>query len=147
MRTRLLACLLLGGLAATTGCVNTATIPPNCPVTTDERALTRSDIRSRPGRSLLDMLRERVAGVEVRTVNGRPFLLIRGRSSLQTLTEPLVVVDGVELRDRGVRGLERVEATDVHAIEVIRDAAELSMYGIAGGAGVVRIATRRSGCD
>lgn len=133
---------------ASAGCASTGDrVSEACPVVAPGSGLSRQDILASPGRSLLDLLRERVPGIEVRHVKGRPFVTIRGRSSLYASVEPLVVVDGVTLFERGADGIERVETTEVQAVEVVRDASDLAKYGSEGGAGVVRIVSLRPGCE
>ena len=118
-------------MLGTAGCASTgARIAETCPSVAPGSGLSRQDILASPGRPLLDLLRERVPGIEVRHVRGRPFVTIRGRTSLYAPVKPLVVVDGVTLFERGVDDHERVEVAEVQTAEVVRDAADLSMYGL-----------------
>ena len=152
MRGRLLlSCAALGATLGSAGCASTASPSTSADVCGSEVApgsgVSRQDILSSPGRPLLDLIRERVPGVEVKHVKGRPFVTIRGRNSVYAPVEPLVVIDGVTLFERGVDGIERVEPTEVQSVKVVRDASELAMYGSEGGAGVVRIQSVRAGCE
>ncbi len=133
---------------AGTGCVNTATFDPVCPDPVEPgRGLSRSDLRDVGSRPLVDVLRGRVSGLNVTIVRGRPVVTIRGAQSFNGLSEPLVIVDGMQLARRGAEGINSVNTSDVESVEVLKDAADLAFYGMNGGAGVVRIATRRSGCE
>ena len=133
---------------AGTGCANTATFDPVCPdPVAPGDGLSRSDLREVGSRPLVDVLRGRVSGLNVQMVRGRPVVTIRGAQSFSGLSEPLVIVDGTPLARRGAEGINSVNTSDVSSVEVLKDAADLAFYGMDGGAGVVRIATRRSGCD
>ena len=140
--------LLFAAALSAGGCMNTANFDPVCPAeAAPGDGLSRRDFERVGARSLLDVLRGRVSGLDVRTVRGRPFVVIRGAGSFATPVEPIVVLDGVRLARRGAEGINSVNTQDVATVEVLKDASDLSFYGMEGGAGVVRIATRRSGCD
>ncbi|HYE57121.1 MAG TPA: TonB-dependent receptor plug domain-containing protein [Rhodothermales bacterium] len=132
-------------LLVSSGCQSTANFQPTCPaVPAPGEGLTRHDFRFGTS-SIVEALRGRVSGLVVRTVQGRPFLQVRGSSSFYDV-EPLVVVDGTRMAWRGARGLEALNVQDIASIEVLKGAADLAMYGADGGAGVIVVRTRRSGC-
>ena len=56
---------------------------------------------------------------------------IRGISSVNSSTEPLILVDGVEVRD-----LSNINPMDVESIDVLKDASA-SIYGVRGANGVI----------
>jgi len=128
------------------GCRTTANFDPICPADPARgHGLTQADLRRSRAGSLVDALRGRVPGLQVRTVGGRPFLQVRGSSSFNAV-EPLVVVDGVRMSQRGARGLDGLSVRDVASVAVLKNAGELAMYGSDGGAGVLLVHTRKSGC-
>lgn len=85
---------------------------------------------------IYDMLRGSVPGVEV---NGKE-IKIRGTTSLNVITEPLFVVDGVI-----VKSIENISVQIVKSIEVLKGPAA-SVYGTRGSNGVI-IITLISGRD
>jgi TonB-dependent SusC/RagA subfamily outer membrane receptor len=93
---------------------------------------------------LEDFLEGRVAGVQViRQPGGGISVRIRGPGSLDGDMEPLYVVDGMPVRVRAGRGLDWLNPGDIARIEVLKDAATTSMYGVQGANGVVLITTRK----
>jgi len=98
----------------------------------DETSVTRLD----------QALQGRIAGVQVQNVNpeagGDPKITIRGVTSANASTSPLVVVDGQPVAD----GLAFVNMADVESVEVLKDAASAAIYGSRGSAGVIMITTK-----
>lgn len=91
-----------------------------------EKTLT-SDIVSR--------LEGKIAGVQVDQNNT---MTIRGRGSLYSNTEPLVVVDGFPIES----GLSSVNPDDIASITVLKDAAAASIWGVRAANGVIVITTK-----
>jgi TonB-dependent SusC/RagA subfamily outer membrane receptor len=83
---------------------------------------------------IYDMIRGRIAGVEV---SGKS-IKIRGSNSLNVSTEPLFVVDGVITED-----IDGISPESVSKIEVLKGP-DASVYGTRGSNGVI-IITRRTG--
>ncbi|MGH2829576.1 MAG: TonB-dependent receptor plug domain-containing protein [Actinomycetota bacterium] len=87
----------------------------------------------------------RFPGVRVvRTPGGGFSIRIRGVSTLLGDTEPLYVVDGIPVNVEPGRGLDWLNPADIARIDVLKDAAETSMYGVRGANGVILITTKRS---
>jgi TonB-dependent SusC/RagA subfamily outer membrane receptor len=86
------------------------------------------------------MIQARVSGVRV-VPRGSGFTIqIRGKGSVGSSTEPLVVIDGAP---RSTVDLAGVDPKEVERIEVIKDAAA-AYYGVRGANGVLVITTRRT---
>ncbi len=103
------------------------------------------EMRGYPVRQVEELLAGRVAGVQViRGAGGGFSLLIRGQGTILGGTEPLYVVDGMPVQTVPGRGLDWLNPHDIATIEVLKDAASLSQYGVRGANGVVVITTRRS---
>ena len=81
--------------------------------------------------NMYDYLRGRVAGVQVSGTS----IYIRGISSVNSGTEALVLVNGVETHD-----LSTINPNDVKSVEVRKDSAA-SIYGVRGANGVILITT------
>lgn len=84
----------------------------------------------------------RFPGVQVYTVDGQVKLQIRGVSTLNGDTEPLILVDGQPLTP-GSGGLIGLNPRDIQKIQVLKDAVSIAEYGVRGANGVVRITTKR----
>ena len=66
-------------------------------------------------------------------------ILVRGASSINGSSSPLIVVDGVI-----TESMSDVNPSDVASIQVLKDAAATSIYGARGSAGVVLIETKQA---
>ncbi|MFV8367586.1 TonB-dependent receptor plug domain-containing protein [Flavobacterium sp. XS1P27] len=83
--------------------------------------------------TIYDLIRGRLAGVTV-TRNNK--ITIRGVSSINNISEPLFVVDGVI-----VSSIDYIFPNNVKSISVLKDAAA-SIYGAQGSSGVILIKTK-----
>ncbi|HUC81112.1 MAG TPA: TonB-dependent receptor [Flavisolibacter sp.] len=95
-----------------------------------------------PLSTLNNVLSGRLPGLYVKQTGTRPgtddaTFLIRGRSSFNDGQQPLVLVDGVE------RDFINMDLNEIEGISVLKDAASLSWYGLAGANGVVYVTTKR----
>lgn len=84
-----------------------------------------------------EYLKGRVPGLQVMRVGDTYKYLIRGISSINASTDPLFVVDGMEVSD-----INFINPNDVVTVEVLKDASA-SIYGNRGACGVILITTRR----
>lgn len=102
----------------------------------DQRRVTRVE----------ELILGRVAGVQVhRLPGGRYSVRVRGAASIVGDGEPLYVLDGVPLQSLGPgTTLDGIAPADVARIDVLKDAASASIYGVQGANGVILITTRRN---
>ncbi len=70
-----------------------------------------------------------------------PSLLLRGVGSINAGTEPLVVVDGVQMPN-GFSSAS-INANDIEGMSILKDAAATSIYGSRGSNGVILITTKK----
>ena len=70
--------------------------------------------------------------------NGEFLLRVRGLSTLQDKTGPLLVVDGFITND-----FQLVDPNDIAQVTLLKDAAAASAYGLQGGNGVLLISTKK----
>lgn len=106
--------------------------------------LTAEDIQRGHGRPIEELLMERFPGVTVtRTADGSLALRIRGTTSLHGSTEPLYVLDGIEILAGPGGGLTGINPYDIASIEVVKDPTGTAMYGVRGANGVIIIKTKR----
>lgn len=84
----------------------------------------------------------RFPGVQVFNVNGQVQLRIRGASSVNASTEPLILIDGQQMSP-GSGGLIGINPRDIAKIEVLKDAVSMAEFGVRGSNGVIKITTKR----
>ncbi|WP_077923262.1 TonB-dependent receptor [Spirosoma sp. 209] len=86
----------------------------------------------------------KLPGVRVVTPSGgpgaQPTIYIRGVSSLQGGTSPLLVVDGVPIYSGG---LNSINPNDIASLDVLKDASAAAIYGAKASGGVIVITTKR----
>jgi iron complex outermembrane receptor protein len=79
----------------------------------------------------------------VKTAAGVSYRL-RGQNSLLYEQEPLFVVDGIPTSAAHLEtALSGVVSEDIRQIDVLKDVASTSIYGMRGAGGVIIITTRR----
>jgi TonB-dependent SusC/RagA subfamily outer membrane receptor len=105
--------------------------------------ITAEDIDRSPTTSLEELLLTRVPGLMLtRGPDGRTIMHIRGITTLSAGDEPLFVVNGVPLVSS--MSLGALNRFDIASVEVIKDPATTSMWGIRGSNGVIVIRTKGS---
>lgn len=70
-----------------------------------------------------------------------PKILLRGVGSINSSTEPLIVIDGVQM-PTGLNA-STINTNDIKDISVLKDAAATTIYGSRGSNGVILITTKR----
>jgi TonB-dependent SusC/RagA subfamily outer membrane receptor len=136
---------LLVGFAS--GCAHsTATNeaePEPVPQEESLNTVTADEMEQTPNEAIPETLIGRVSGVTVtQTPNGIK-ILIRGATSIHGSTEPLYVIDGIPIQTLPGGALLGISIHDIESIEVLKDAASKTMYGIRGANGVIVIKTKR----
>jgi TonB-dependent starch-binding outer membrane protein SusC len=111
-------------------------------------SVTDSNVSAARPLRLQDLLRGKIAGLEVVTRrDGSEVLRIRGgNTSLMGAQDqdPLVVVDGVPIAQEALASaLAGLTPEDIRQVDVLKDVASTSIYGSRGAAGVILITTRR----
>ncbi len=106
-------------------------------------SLDASAFDGQPVNRVEELFIGRFPGVQVFNVNGQVQLRIRGASSVNASTEPLILIDGQQLSP-GSGGLIGINPRDIAKIEVLKDAVSMAEFGVRGGNGVIKITTKRS---
>ncbi|MFS4481548.1 SusC/RagA family TonB-linked outer membrane protein [Hyunsoonleella sp. 2307UL5-6] len=92
-----------------------------------------------------EALQGKAAGVQVLSSGGSPGasprIVIRGITTANATTNPLIVIDGV-LQPNGT-SLNAVNAQDIASFEILKDASASAIYGSRASNGVVLITTKR----
>ena len=98
------------------------------------------------GKSIEDLFAGRFPGVSVsRTDGGGLQIRIRGGSnSVYGSNDPLYVLDDVPLPPDS-RGIVFLNPNDIEKIEVLKNPADVAVYGMLGANGVIKITTKRPG--
>lgn len=129
-------------------------------------SVSGEDVRQSISTSFDQALQGRVAGVQITQNTGQPggavSMRIRGTTSLTGSSEPLYVIDGIQVggNAQGIAGfdwqggaggqqsgavnpLASVNPNDIESIEVLKDASATAIYGSRAANGVVIITTKR----
>ena len=101
--------------------------------------------------SAQDMIQGKIAGVNVNTATGAPGegaqIRIRGGASLAASNDPLIVIDGMPMDNKGTMGvnnpLSLVNPNDIESFTVLKDASATAIYGSRGSNGVIIITTKK----
>lgn len=102
-------------------------------------------VMQQPSKSLAEIIASRVPGVRlVRAADGSQSLRVRGEGSFYGDGQPLIVIDGLEMDPGRSPGLNGINPNDIASIQVLKDPAQLSMYGVRGSNGVIVIRTKRA---
>lgn len=100
------------------------------------------NLEETPASRLDQALQGKIAGVQIQNISSEsgsdPKVQVRGLSSINAGSSPLVVVDGHPVPD----GLSFVNMADVESVEVLKDAASAAIYGSRGASGVIIITTK-----
>lgn len=110
-------------------------------ITGSVTSVKASELLSAPSTSTAQALQGRAAGVVVQNSSGTPSgdvtIRIRGANSLTYGNDPLTIIDGVQGGNIGV-----LNPNDIESIEILKDAAALSIYGSRGANGVILVTTK-----
>ena len=90
--------------------------------------------------SIYDYFRDRVPGVRVEMSGNRPAkIFVRGINSVNSPTDPLMIVDGTIMND-----ISDINPYEVESVDVLKDAAA-AIYGVRGANGVIIITMKKGG--
>ncbi len=151
-------CVLLA-LLGLTGCLARPPSPPDPaeeaaarePPVSDAKceAVTEAEVlRLSSGRSLIDILRTRIPGLQVSPASWQSRQTsssgLRGNNSFVGPSEPLVFVDGIRLpQPGGIEYLDIIDPLDVERTEILRGPAATALYGTGASSGVIHIYSKR----
>jgi TonB-dependent starch-binding outer membrane protein SusC len=104
-------------------------------------SVSGKEISNQPAYNVGTLLQGRATGVQVtNTSGGFPKILIRGFTSLNTNTNPLIIMDGINL---GRANLNLVNINDIETIDILKDGAAAAIYGTDASGGVIVITTKK----
>lgn len=100
------------------------------------------ELQEIPIASADQVLQGRVAGVQINNNDASPAgnvsIRIRGVSSINGGSSPLIVIDGVQ-----GASLSDVHPNDIKSMEVLKDASATAIYGSRGASGVILVTTKK----
>lgn len=109
--------------------------------------LVNTNLDEIPNSRLDNALIGKIAGVTIQNVTSEagadPVIRVRGFSSINSDSSPLIVVDGYPVPD----GMSFVNPQDVESVEVLKDAASAAIYGSRAANGVILITTKSGNSD
>lgn len=107
--------------------------------------ITEKDMNKGPIVTADNLITGRMAGVQV-VPNGNPGtgsqIRIRGGASLDASNDPLIVVDGLPLKDASIT---QINPNDIETFSVLKDASATAIYGSRASNGVILITTKKGG--
>lgn len=114
--------------------------------TTASTTVGGETLENRPNASVLASLQGTSPGLTLISSSGSPGSakfdgFIRGASSINGNTDPLIVIDGIPSTSNQFRNLNQ---NDIETVTVLRDAAGTSIYGNKGANGVIQITTKNA---
>ncbi len=110
-----------------------------------------AELTQTPVANVAQGLQSRVSGVQINQNSGAPggnvSVRIRGTNSISGTSEPLYVVDGIQISNSGgindVSPLSTINPNDIESVDVLKDASASAIYGARAANGVVLITTKR----
>ncbi len=101
-----------------------------------------TDLETRPAANTATLLQGQMSGVTVSSFRNQPGadnpeIRIRGIGTLNSGSNPLIIVDGVET------DLSQIPASDIESVSVLKDAASAAIYGVRAANGVILVTTKR----
>jgi TonB-linked SusC/RagA family outer membrane protein len=128
-------------------------------ISSSQVTVSGADLSKTINTSLEQGLQGRAANVMVQQNSGQPgaapSVLIRGLSSLTGSTQPLYVIDGVQIKPENMKDdpnnrptgfsniLSSINPDDIETINVLQGPSATAIYGAVGANGVVMITTKR----
>ena len=110
-------------------------------VTGSVSSVSSEELQAIPVLNAAQALQGRAAGVAVQTQNGGEpgagiSIRVRGSSSLNASSDPLIVVDGFV-------GASFPQQNDIASVEILKDASATAIYGSRGSGGVILVTTKK----
>ena len=133
---------------------------PDRDLTTANVTIKAKEVEDLQAASIDEALQGRLPGVDISATSGDPGagmqIRIRGTSSLNSSSDPLIVVDGMPFEttvpegfnfgtadEEGYAALLNIAPADIESITVLKDAAATAMWGSRAASGVLIINTKR----
>ena len=114
-------------------------------------SIKAAELTQTPVANVAQGLQSRISGIQVNQNSGAPggnvSVRIRGTNSITGTSEPLYIVDGIQISNGGgitdASPLSTINPNDIESVEVLKDASASAIYGARAANGVVLITTKR----
>ena len=114
-------------------------------------AISAKDFNEGSVNSPEQLIQGKASGIQITTNSGAPgagsTIRIRGGASLNASNDPLIVIDGVPLDNKGISGasnpLALINPNDIESFNILKDASATAIYGSRASNGVIIITTKR----
>lgn len=107
-------------------------------------SVTSEKLVTGPAFSVDQALIGKIPGAQISSVSGNPGdpvnILLRGVNTVQNGTQPLIMLDGVQV---GASDLASLDLSTVERTEIVQGAASASIYGAQGANGVMQLFTKK----
>ena len=107
-------------------------------------SISGKNLPQTPTASIDQALIGKIPGAQISSVSGNPGdpvnIVLRGINTVQGGTQPLIMVDGVQIAGTDINSLD---LSNVERIEVVQGAASAAIYGAQGANGVIQIFTKK----
>lgn len=115
-------------------------------ITGSVTSVPRERLSKLPVNNVMQAIQGVAAGVNVTQSSSipgdPPSVLVRGKNSISSATEPYVVVDGIPLSKTG-GSINDINPNDIESMEILKDPSAVAIYGVNGSNGVILITTKR----
>lgn len=99
-----------------------------------------------PVNNVMQAIQGVAAGINVSQASSipgdAPSVLVRGKNSISSNTEPYIVVDGIPL-SKTDGSINDINPNDIQSMEILKDPSAVAIYGVNGSNGVILITTKR----
>ncbi len=104
-----------------------------------------AEVKMQPVASFDQLLQGKTPGILIQSQSGQPGasasnITIRGKGSVLASTQPLFIVDGVQITGAD---FQSINPADIESYNILKDAVATSQYGSRGANGVIVVITRR----
>lgn len=121
-------------------------------VTSAITSVKAEEIEGLPVQSWDRAIQGKASGVQITQGSGAPggavSIRVRGTGSINAGSDPLIIIDGVQVGSVGTGGqgsnnpLNSINPNDIESIEILKDAASASIYGAQGANGIIVVTTK-----
>ena len=107
-------------------------------------AVSASQLPAAPTASIDQALIGKIPGAQISSISGNPGdpvnILLRGINTIQGGTQPLIMLDGIQVRTTDINSLD---LSNIDRVEVVQGAASAALYGAQGANGVIQLFSKK----
>jgi len=107
-------------------------------------AISAGQLPAAPSAGIDQALIGKIPGAQISSISGNPGdpvnILLRGINTIQGGTQPLIMLDGIQVRTTDINSLD---LSTIDRVEVVQGAASASLYGAQGANGVIQLFSKK----